>query len=61
VALELRAQEYGWPESKELALNAAEIGEEGRKKAMDGQYFLDIGYELVDRLLRDFETAQTKA
>lgn len=62
VALQLRAKEHGWPEHKELAaLNAAEIGEEGRKKVMDGQYFLDIGYELVDQFLRDLETAKAKA
>ena len=28
---------------------------------IDGKYFLDIGYDLVDQLLRDLETAKTKA
>jgi len=61
VALELRAKELEWPEHEELvALTAAEMGEEGRKKVMDERYFLDIGYELVNQFLQDFETAKPK-
>lgn len=56
-----RGKELGWPEYEELAaLTTAEVGEEGRQKVIDGQYFLDIGYELVDQLLRDFESAKEK-
>lgn len=62
VALELRAKELEWPECEELAARTmAEIGEDGRKKVIDGKYFLDIGYELVDQLLRDLEIAKETA
>lgn len=61
VALELRAKELEWPESLELAkLTIEEIGEEGRKMVIDRNGLLDIGYDLVDRLLRDMETAAEK-
>lgn len=62
MALELRVKELGLPEYEELAaLTTAEIGEEGRRKVIDGKYFLDIGYKLVNQLLQDFETAEKKA
>lgn len=58
VALELRAKELEWPEYEELVKRtAAETGEEGRKKVMEGQYFLNIGYKLVDQFLQDLEAA----
>ena len=61
VALELRAKELEWPECLELAkLTIEEIGEEGRKMVIDRDGLLDIGYDLVDRLLRDMETAAEK-
>ena len=61
VALELRAKELEWPEYEELvARTTAEIGEEGRNKVMDQKYFLNIGYDLVDQLLRDLEAAKAK-
>ncbi|KIW76815.1 hypothetical protein Z517_09259 [Fonsecaea pedrosoi CBS 271.37] len=62
VALEARAKELGWPEYKEIAAaTTAEIGDEGRQKVLDGKYFLAIGYELVDQILRDLESAREKA
>ncbi|KAH7025232.1 uncharacterized protein B0I36DRAFT_417372 [Microdochium trichocladiopsis] len=62
VALELYAKADGWPEYEQLAaVNAAEIDEDDRKKVIDGKYYLDIGNHLVNQLLRDLETAKTKA
>ncbi|KAF5973452.1 Telomerase-binding EST1A [Fusarium coicis] len=62
VALESRAKELGWPEHEEIAAaTTAEIGEEGRQKVMDGKYFLAIGYELVEQILRDLEMAKERA
>jgi len=62
IALELRAKAEEWPEHEELAaLATAEIGEEGRKKVIDGKYILDIGKQLVDKLLRDVVTAEENA
>jgi len=62
VALEVRAKAEEWPEHKELAaLTTAEIGKEGRKKVMGGKHVLAIGKKLVDKLLRDVETAKVNA
>ncbi|KAG7408660.1 hypothetical protein Forpe1208_v012333 [Fusarium oxysporum f. sp. rapae] len=61
VALELRAKKLGWPEYNKLAaVNVAEIGEEAHKKVIAGKHYLDIGYDLVDQLLRDLETAKSR-
>ncbi|KAH0829997.1 hypothetical protein AYO21_11516 [Fonsecaea monophora] len=61
VALESRAKELGWPEYEEIAAaTTAEIGDEGRQKVIDGKYFLALGYELVDQILRDLESAKEK-
>jgi len=61
VALELRARELELPESLKLAkLTIEEIGEEGRNMVIDRNGLLDIGYNLVDRLLQDVETAAEK-
>ena len=62
VALELRAKTDEWPEHEELAaLTTAEMGEEGRKKVIDGEYLLAVGREVVDQLVRDLEVATAKA
>ncbi|TVY75144.1 hypothetical protein Focb16_v005563 [Fusarium oxysporum f. sp. cubense] len=37
------------------------MGEEARKKVIDGKYYLNIGYDLVDQLLRDLETVKSRA
>ncbi|KAF5704662.1 hypothetical protein FMUND_12390 [Fusarium mundagurra] len=62
VALELRAKKLGWPEHEQLAaVNTAKMGEEARKKVIDGKHYLNIGYDLVDQLLRDLETTKSRA
>ena len=62
VALESRAKTDEWPEHEELAaLTTAEMGEEGRKKVIDGEYLLAIGREVVDKLVRDLEVVEAKA
>ncbi|KAK7575152.1 hypothetical protein V3481_017117 [Fusarium oxysporum f. sp. vasinfectum] len=37
------------------------MGEEARKKVIDGKYYQNIGYDLVDQLLRDLETVKSRA
>ncbi|KLP18061.1 Uncharacterized protein LW94_12048 [Fusarium fujikuroi] len=62
VALELRAKKLGWPEYEQIAaVNAAKMGEEARKKVIDDKHYLNIGDDLVEQLLRDFESAKSRA
>jgi hypothetical protein len=62
VALKSRAKIDEWPKHEELAaLTTAEMGEEGRKKVIDGEYLLTIRREVVDQLVRDLEVVEAKA
>ncbi|ENH75333.1 hypothetical protein FOC1_g10000814 [Fusarium oxysporum f. sp. cubense race 1] len=45
----------------EAMLILLKMGEEARKKVIDGKYYLNIGYDLVDQLLRDLETVKSRA